>query len=48
MTKECDFETVNICGWSSDVDNDSLWTKKNGYASYELVSQGPVHDHTVS
>lgn len=46
-TKVCDFETVSLCGWTQDNENDFHWARRNGWVSYEKLEFGPKHDHTV-
>ncbi|XP_031625309.1 uncharacterized protein LOC116341763, partial [Contarinia nasturtii] len=45
-TKSCDFETVSLCGWKEDTENDFHWMQRNGWNSYEKLESGPKHDHT--
>lgn len=44
----CDFETSDNCGWVNSLANDFIWTRRNGWISYEKLESGPRHDHTVS
>lgn len=49
FTKECDFETKNMCGWVQDEsENDFSWVRKNGWRSFERLEYGPKYDHTVN
>lgn len=48
-SKVCDFETISICGWTQDEEeNDFHWVRKSGWNSFEKLEYGPKHDHTVN
>lgn len=44
---ECDFETVDYCGWENDLENSYDWKRRNGFASFDRFVSGPIHDHTT-
>lgn len=47
LSKRCDFETQDKCGWTQDADSDFDWVRRNGWNSSEKLVSGPNHDHTV-
>lgn len=46
-SKICDFETVDLCEWTQDSNNDFPWVRRSGWNSFEKLEFGPKHDHTV-
>lgn len=48
LTKSCDFETADLCGWTQDSqENDFPWFRRNGWNAIGKLKFGPKHDHTV-
>lgn len=43
----CDFETSDICGWTTDDSNDIHFKRRAGYTDSTRLRIGPSYDHTV-
>ncbi|XP_031331042.1 uncharacterized protein LOC116161727 [Photinus pyralis] len=43
---QCDFETVDLCGWNHDLRHDFDWKRKNFRTPSGHLGTGPSYDHT--
>ncbi|CAH1102080.1 unnamed protein product, partial [Psylliodes chrysocephalus] len=42
----CDFETVDLCGWTHDLNHDFDWLRENYNTPSGSIGTGPSFDHT--